>query len=128
MILFRQYDENAGIDRVWYKSSNIIYSECIDNKDDYKTLKVVFKNGQSYTYKKVDVNDYVMFVHGGLDGYNGKALNKLIKPKYEFDKTEIYNVEELNKELENNLKQNKENGEEDNSKQTEKSNNSEKGE
>lgn len=128
MILFRQYNENAGIDRVWYKSSNIIYSECIDNKDDYKTLKVVFKNGQSYTYKKVDVNDYVMFVHGGLDGSNGKALNKLIKPKYEFDKTEIYNVEELNKELENNLKQKKENGEENNSEQTEKSDNSEKGE
>lgn len=119
MILFRQYDENAGIDKVWYKSSNIIYSECIDNKNDYKTLRVVFKNGQSYTYKKVDVNDYVMFVHGGLDGSNGKALNKLIKPKYEFEKTEIYNVEDLNKELENNLKQNKENGEENNTKQTE---------
>lgn len=106
MILYRKYDADKNIDMIWYKSSNIIYSECLDNENDYKTLKVVFKNGQSYTYKKVDVNDYVLFVHGGIDGSNGKALNKFIKPKYEFEKTEIFDTDLLNATLENNLKQN----------------------
>ena len=47
-----------------------------------------------------------MFVHGGIDGSNGKALNKFIKPKYEFEKTEIFDTDLLNATLENNLKQN----------------------
>lgn len=81
MFLFRYYDKKNGIDRAWYQSSNILYSECDDVKDDFKILTVVFKNGATYKYYDVDVNDYVMFLHGGLDGSNGKALNKYIKQK-----------------------------------------------
>lgn len=43
MLIFRDYDKDKRIDRIWYKSSNIIYSECYDKENDYKELKVVFK-------------------------------------------------------------------------------------
>ena len=46
--LFNYYsklNENTGIDKSWYQSSNVLYSECIDVEDELKTLKVVFKNG-----------------------------------------------------------------------------------
>lgn len=99
MVLLREYDEEKKLDRVWYKSSNIVYSECEDRQDEYKVLRVVFKNGATYQYNKVDVNDYVMFVHGGTDGSNGKALNKFIKPKCEFEKLENMDVSELDKEM-----------------------------
>lgn len=83
MIIFRYYDKENLIDRVWYESSNIVFSELDDIKDSLKVLTVVFKSGATYKYYDVDVNDYVMFVHGGLDGSNGKALNRFIKAKCE---------------------------------------------
>lgn len=96
MITCREYNEEERIDRVWYDSSNVLYSECEDRLNELKVLTVVFKGGATYRYKDVDVNDYVMFIHGGLDGSNGKALNKFIK-KYEFeklDKTDLTKLEE----------------------------------
>lgn len=99
MILFRQFDEENKIDRVWYDSSNIVYSECDDKENSLKTLRVVFKNGATYQYKDVNVNDYVMFVHGGLDGSNGKALNKFIKPKCEFERIADTDVAELTNQM-----------------------------
>lgn len=100
MIIYRKYDKEQRLDRVWYESSSIVYSECEDIKDDFKILRVVFKNGGHYEYKGVDVNDYVMFVHGGLDGSNGKALNTFIKKKCEYTKLENANLEEINLLLE----------------------------
>ena len=100
MIILRDYNEEKRLDRAWYSSSNIVYSECDDNKDDYKTLRVVFKNGSCYEYKKIDVMDYLMFMHGGLDGSNGKALNKFIKEKkYEYEKLSDRNISQLNEEM-----------------------------
>lgn len=96
MIILRDYDKDKRIDRVWYESSSILYSECEDVKDNFKVLRVVFKNGSQYQYKDVDVNDYVMFVHGGLDGSNGKALNTFIKKKCEYTKLDNINLDELN--------------------------------
>ena len=95
MVIYRDYNEEKKLDRVWYDSSNILYSECDDNVNDLKTLRVTFKNGATYEYKKVDVNDYVMFIHGGLDGSNGKALNKFIKPKCEFERLDDKDVPSL---------------------------------
>lgn len=100
MIIFRDYDKENKIDRVWFESTNVIYSECDDNDNDYKTLRVTFKGGATYEYKKVDVNDYMMFISGGLDGSNGKALNQFIKPKCECVKIEAKNLQELSEELE----------------------------
>lgn len=99
MIIHRDYDKEKRLDRVWYNSSNVFYSECEDIVDDYKILRVVFNNGATYEYKNVDVNDYVMFVRGGLDGSNGRALNKYIKPKCEFERIEDLGKEKLTEEL-----------------------------
>lgn len=99
MIIHRDYDQEKRLDRVWYNSSNVFYSECEDVVNDYKILRVVFNNGATYEYKNVDVNDYVMFVRGGLDGSNGRALNKFIKPKCECERIEDLGKERLTEEL-----------------------------
>lgn len=98
MAIIKENYENK-IDSVWYDSSNVFYSECYDNDDDFKLLKVVFKNGGTYLYKDVDVNDYLMFKYGGTDGSQGKALNKYIKGNYEYEKIENTDLNELSKKL-----------------------------
>lgn len=100
MIVFRYYDKDSRIDRAWYNSSNVLYSECEDKENDYKTLIVVFKGGAAYKYTNVDVNDYLMFMAGGLDGSNGKALNKFIKAKCPYEKIENISPEQLYGQLE----------------------------
>ncbi len=86
-----------GVDKTWYDSSNVIYTECIDNENKPKTLKVVFSNGTQYQYNDVDVRDYVVFKN---DSSQGKALNRLIKEKkYEYQKLDNANLEEIEDEL-----------------------------
>lgn len=86
------------VDKVWYKSSNIKYSECIDNEDDFKTLKVVFTNGTQYQYEKVPVTDYIMFRESDSQG---KALNKIIKTGgYEYKKLDNADLDAIDNELE----------------------------
>ena len=46
--LLNVYSNN--VDKAWYRSSNVLFSECIDNEDKFKTLKVVFSNGRQYQY------------------------------------------------------------------------------
>ena len=83
MIIFRYYDKKKRIDRVWYESSNILFTECEDPEDALKTLRITFKTGDVYEYKNVNVNDYLIFSVGGADASNGKTFWKVIKPKYE---------------------------------------------
>lgn len=93
--IFNYYQDN--IDKTWYDSSNIVYSECIDNPNDLKTLKVVFKNGTQYQYDKIDVNDYLLFREASSQG---KELNSRIKAKnYPYTKIDNANLELLNEEL-----------------------------
>lgn len=93
MLILKEYKDN--IEKAWYRSSNIVYSECEDKIDDLKELKIVFKNGSTYIYHKVDVKDYLFF-RTSLS--QGKAINEYIK-KYEFDKLEMSNINEINLEL-----------------------------
>ena len=58
-LTYKKYIDN--VDYAWYKSSNILYSECYDKKDDLKSLKIVFKGGRTYLYENVDVNNYIAF-------------------------------------------------------------------
>ena len=89
---------NNKLDKTWYNSSNIKYSECIDNENDLKTLKVVLNNGSQYQYNKVKVQDYLMFRE---DESQGKALNKYIKANgYEYEKLDNADIQSLNDELE----------------------------
>lgn len=86
-----------NVDKTWYDSSNIVYTECIDNDNAPKTLKVVFSNGTQYQYNNVDVRDYLLLRE---DQSQGKALNRLIKEKkYEYVKLENADLEAINDEL-----------------------------
>lgn len=94
-----------SVDKAWFASSNIVYSECIDKKDELKEVNVVFKNGTEYTYLDVAVQDYLMFRE---DVSQGKALNKFLK-KYDYVKhEEKRDLELLNEEMRKVIEQIKE--------------------
>jgi hypothetical protein len=110
MLLLREYNQEKRLDRAWYSSSNIVYLECEDHENELKTLRVVFKNGSCYEYKEVSVMDYLMFMHGGLDGSNGKALNSFIKTKkYEYEKKDDADLSLLTEEMNKIINKRKEN-------------------
>lgn len=90
-------DYSKGLEKCWYLSSNILYSEF---NDEEFTLYVVYKGGKCYLYKDVNVNEYLLFRE---DPSQGKALNKFIK-KYEFNKLENIDANEITEEI-NRLKQ-----------------------
>lgn len=93
--IFNYYADN--VDKTWYDSSNIKYSECTDHDNELKTLKVVFQNGSQYQYNGVNVNKYLLFRE---DLSQGKALNKYIKGEgYEYEKLENADMKSLEDEL-----------------------------
>jgi hypothetical protein len=97
------YDNHSKIDKAWFDSSNILYAECKDNDNEFKTVKVVFKNGSQYVYYDVNVNDWIKFREASSQG---KALNAYItqkdsntkKPIYEFRRLEDADVNLINEE------------------------------
>lgn len=100
--IYSIYSNN--LDRCWYKSSNIIYSECDDNDNAYKTLRIVFKNGRMYEYYGINVNDYILFKN---DLTQGTAFTKYIR-KYECKRLEDVDVQAITDEL-NQLQKHQEN-------------------
>lgn len=102
MLITSIYNNDSKTEKCWFESSNIFYSEFIeDSNKNEGDLFVTFNNGSTYKYKNVQIApDYLMFKHGGLEGSHGKSLNTHIKPKYEFEKMESKNIEELIKEKE----------------------------
>lgn len=106
MIINKFYDARTKTQKVWYDSSMIYFTKMVEDETENKgNLTVVFKNGATYVYKDVRLEDYVLLVAGGTDGSNGKTLNKLIKPKYEYEKIADISIPELEKELEGLLAQ-----------------------
>lgn len=87
---------NNKLDRVWYDSSSILYSECDDVVDRLKILRITFKNGNTYEYRDVNVNDYMIFKESQS---NGKAFFKHIK-HYETNKLDPIPIEKINEWLE----------------------------
>lgn len=100
MLVTSTYNPDSRTDKCWFESSNILYSEFIeDSVKNEGDLYVTFKNGATYKYKNVLIApDYLLYKHGDLDGSNGKVFNKIIKTKYEFEKVDSKNVDELLKE------------------------------
>ena len=95
--LYTKNKDGIDVDRTWYQSSNIKYSECLDYDNRLKTLKVVFNNGTQYEYKNVNSQDYLLFRDASSQG---KALNEYIKPKgYEYEKMENADLATLDGEL-----------------------------
>ena len=93
--ILNYYNNKTHIDKVWYDSSNVLYSECDDIENDYKNVRITFKNGSTYEYKNVDVNDYIMFRENISQG---KSINKFIKI-YECEKLENKDTDKINEEL-----------------------------
>lgn len=91
--IFNFYKDD--IDKTWYNSSNVFYSECNDITDSFKVVKVVFKNGRTYQYSDVNVNDYLLFRESASQG---QALTKYLK-KYTTQRIDDSNIEELTNEL-----------------------------
>ena len=100
-ILGKVYDEKTRTDKVWYESSNVVFSKFVENEfDNNGQLYVTFKNGATYHYKDVDMpTDYLLFKSGGIDNSQGKTLNKQIKGKYPYERVADENVELLMEEL-----------------------------
>lgn len=87
--IYNHYEND--LDRAWYNSSNVLYSECDDIDGGLKQVRVTFSSGKTYWYKNVDVNDYLLFRE---DVSQGKALSKFIK-KYECERLEDKNVDDI---------------------------------
>lgn len=100
MILKKIYLEDEKIQKVWYESSMIVYSEMKENEfENIGDLTITFKNGATYVYLDVTFEDYMVFIGGGTDASQGKTLNKVIKNKYQYKRIEDRNVQELLNEL-----------------------------
>lgn len=100
MILKKKYDEETRTQKIWYDSSMLVYSEMIENEFENKgNLHVTFKNGSTYVYKDVLFEDYLIFIGGGTDASQGKALNKVIKGKYDYEKLPDANMNNILTEL-----------------------------
>lgn len=104
MILKKCYNESTATQSVWYDSSMIFYSEMVEDPNENKgDLFVTFNNGSVYKYKDVSFEDYIVFMNGGTDASQGKALNKIIKSKYECEKVsdpDSSRIEKLKKDME----------------------------
>lgn len=94
MIVYNKYVNSR--DYTWYDSSNIIYSECIDTNQEFKTLKIVFKGGRQYIYENVNPSDYIMFRNAES---NGQAFNMYIK-KYDCKRLPDVSLTELDEKRE----------------------------
>lgn len=100
MLKFSYYIDNV-MDRAWFDSSNVIYGECDESNTQYKTVRLVFKNGLRYQYNDVLVADWVSFKNADSQG---KALNKYFKePGYKYERLDNVDLDKLNEELENKM-------------------------
>lgn len=102
MLKFKHYNEKEKTEYAWIDSSSIYFAKMVEDPNENKgNLYVTFKTGQTYLYKDVKFEDYVIFIAGGTDFSQGKTLNKIIKPKYEFEKLEKGpTIQEINEQLE----------------------------
>ena len=95
MLLFSYYIEDK-MDKAWFDSSNICYAECDESDTQFKTVRVIFKNGAIYQYEQVKVFDWTMFKNAESQG---KKLNELFKKAgYKYEKIGTANIEELQDE------------------------------
>lgn len=96
-VLRSEYDLETNVDKVWYESSNVIYSEFNEHSDDnFGELYVVFKGGKRYLYRNVSFLNYLNFKNAVLnDGSSGKALNEYIIKNYPGEKVEDVVINDL---------------------------------
>lgn len=104
MLICKFYNKEKGIEKCWYQSSNILYSECNDKEF---TLKIVFKQGRTYLYHDIDINEYLLFRTGvGKELSQGLAFGKFIKKlkNERIDDSDLSKIEEEKNVLLQNVK------------------------
>ena len=91
-VTFKHHDKENRIEKCWYDSSNLLFSEINDKEDALKAIKIVFKGGRTYSIKDVKINDYLLFRENVSQG---TAYNKYLackttdgKSKYVIEKIE----------------------------------------
>lgn len=103
MNLFNYLDEANSSEYIWYKSDNIHSSVAIAQGDGTVNLKIVFNNGATYLYYKVDSIDYTQMK---MAESTGKAFNLFIakkvdgKAKYDYKRIGDSDITVLNKQME----------------------------
>lgn len=96
MVIFKVYDENTKTQKVWYDSTMFVYTKAVEQEKENKVdLYVTFKNGWTYKYKNVKMEDYILLLSGFEQSSHGKTLNRVIKPNYEFERVDNLNVDDL---------------------------------
>lgn len=99
MLLKKIYNEETKTEKAWFDSSMFYYTKAIEYDDrNCVDLYVTFKNGATYKYKEVLLEDYVLLIAGGTDVSQGKTLNKVIKGKYEFERVADESIQQLREE------------------------------
>ena len=96
-VTFKHHDEENRIEKCWYDSSNVLFSEIDDKQDSLKEIKIVFKGGRTYKILDVKINDYLMFRENVSQGV---AYNKYlaVKNRYVIEKIENTDVSLLESE------------------------------
>lgn len=97
MLLHNEYVPTLKRDYTYYNSSNLVYTECEDNENEYKTLYVMYKNGTVYRYDDVNVFDY-LFIRNAPS--QGKEAYQKLKP-YKYEKIGQLNPDEVIGNLQN---------------------------
>lgn len=92
--IFSHYDND--LDRAWYESSNIKYSECDDKEGEMKTVRITFKDGRTYQYTNVPVQDYLRFRDHSSQG---AAFAMFIK-QHDTERIDNRSIEDIENELE----------------------------
>lgn len=96
MVIKKIYDEDKKEEKVWYDSTMFCFTRAVEHPDaNLVELYVTFKNGWTYVYKDVKLEDYVLLLSGFEQTSHGKTLNKVIKPNYEFERLENVNVDDI---------------------------------
>ena len=102
-VIVNKYNKEKQIFYTFYESSNILYSELIEKKDELKDLIVVFKGGRCYKYFDVHVQDGLYFSYGFKNNSIGESFNNvIIKKGYKFEKLEnadLTKLEEFKQQL-----------------------------
>lgn len=94
--------KNENVIKAFYQSSNILASTYNETTKD---LNIVFKKGNSYTYRNVETKDYFRFE---TSESQGETFNKYIK-QYPFIKGESIDVNLITEEV-NKIKEEEING------------------
>lgn len=96
MVIKKIYDEEKKEQKAWYDSSMFCFTRAVEHPNaNLVDLYVTFKNGWTYKYKDVKLEDYVLLLSGFEQSSHGKTLNKVIKPNYEFERVDNIDTNDI---------------------------------